>query len=182
MSTRFGWLKKTSVIRVLTPVEHSRSTFFNNAANQPSHVVQTPLKQPPCVPPSNGPPLFSSKRDRLELQRNLPRSWITFQGPRALTLFGLDRPLRSYQQAGPIPSRWRPIPLEVLRHACAIARAAADDHSMAAAGLTWIAVFFLQRTGEYLWYAMPCRCSPFHPPRPSNMGWHATNSPSHCIT
>jgi hypothetical protein len=62
----------------------------------------------------------------------------------------LDRLLRSFRKQDPPPQRLQPIPLDVLHHACAIARAAADDHSMAAADFMWIAFFYLLRPGEYL--------------------------------
>jgi hypothetical protein len=62
----------------------------------------------------------------------------------------LDRLLRSYHKQDPPPRRLQPIPLAVLHNACAIARSAADDHSMAAADLMWIAFFYLLRNGEYL--------------------------------
>jgi hypothetical protein len=62
----------------------------------------------------------------------------------------LDRLLRSYRKTDPAPRRLQPIPLDVLRHACAIAQAASDESSMAAADFIWIAFFYLLRPGEYL--------------------------------
>jgi hypothetical protein len=61
----------------------------------------------------------------------------------------LSRLLQSFRKADPPPSRLQPIPLGVLHEACAIAHAAADVSSLAAADLIWIAFFFLLRPGEY---------------------------------
>jgi hypothetical protein len=61
----------------------------------------------------------------------------------------LTRLLQSFRKADPPPSRLQPIPIAVLHAACAIARSVADDSSLAAADLLWIAFFFLLRPGEY---------------------------------
>ena len=81
---------------------------------------------------------------------------FTVQGK---TDFRLQRQLKAYGKADPPPSRTKPLPVSVLRHALSAAHNAASPKAMAVADMACIAFFFLMRPGEYA--SSPTDSQPF---------------------
>jgi hypothetical protein len=61
----------------------------------------------------------------------------------------LQKLYTAWRNADPAPKRCKPIPIQILRHAQAIASAANTPHCLAIIDLAWLAYFFLLRPGEY---------------------------------
>ena len=61
----------------------------------------------------------------------------------------IQRMLRTYSKQDPPPNRVKPVPVQVLRHITAIARASNLPFNLAVADMITLAFFFLLRPGEY---------------------------------
>ena len=76
--------------------------------------------------------------------------------------FRLQRQLRSYGKDDSPPARVKPVPIQVLHHALAIASHHADDLPMTAiVDMAVIAFFFLLRPGEYTGHTADRATTPF---------------------